>query len=72
MGRRYVLFLKYSPAEEWFGLLKAWELRDGRVIPMSLYDQRDVAKGTSPFGGLTEDEFLEKLRQAVDDKAKTP
>jgi len=65
LGTRYVLFLAYDQERDWFGVVKLWELQDGRVIPVSQDDMQDARAGRSKYSGMDETEFLEQLRLLV-------
>ncbi len=62
-GGRYVLFLRHRLFCECYVRIKAWELRDGSVYPMSPDDLAAASMNRSVYAGMKEDLFLERVRQ---------
>ncbi len=46
-NRRYVLFLRYRPKQQWFNLEKAWEIQGGRMIAVDPEDGWSAWQGAS-------------------------
>lgn len=65
VGARYVLFLTYDSKHNWFGVVKAWELQNGRVKAHSLTEVRDALHGTSKYDGMEEFRFLQEVENVV-------
>ncbi len=42
---RYLLFLRYDDEVDWYDLDKAWEVRDGRMIPVDPVDRQSTFAG---------------------------
>ena len=42
---RYLLFLRYDDEADWFDLDKAWEVRDGRMVPVDSRDRGSMFAG---------------------------
>ena len=67
-GRRYVLFLKYRPEGQLFGVVTGYELRAGRVLPLD--GAGDSLEATDlpqfmRFKNMDETLFLSELQAAV-------
>jgi len=56
VGLRYVLFLSDGPGEDVFGIISAYELKDGRVYAL------DNLKNQKPYDGADELTFLKNVR----------
>lgn len=42
---RYLLFLRYDHEADWYDLDKAWEVRDGRMVPLDPWDRQSTFAG---------------------------
>ncbi len=42
---RYLLFLRYDDEVDWFDLDNAWEVRDGRMVPVDSVDRQSTNAG---------------------------
>lgn len=69
VGRRYVLFLKYSEEGRDFSIITGYELRAGRVIPLDgLFKNGNVVPqlvAHQSYRGADEITFLNQIREAV-------
>jgi hypothetical protein len=65
VGARYVLFLDYDAKHDWFGVVKAWELQNGRAKARAQTDVKDAAQGISRYDGMDESQFLLEVQSAV-------
>jgi len=62
VDRRYVLFANYFAATQSFNVIKAWELRNGTVAPLSDSDISDAKSGKSKYANMTESAFLDAVQ----------
>jgi hypothetical protein len=58
-GSRYLLFLRYNSAGQYFTVTKSWELKNGGIIPTAHEDQMDVREGKSRYSSMTERNLLQ-------------
>ncbi len=65
-GHRYVCFLHYDARGYWFSIVKLWEMRDSGAAPMDPFDQGLANAGRSQYTGMSESDFLNAVRTAVD------
>jgi hypothetical protein len=69
VGRRYVLFLNYYPKTASFAIVKAWQLDEGRAVPLAYSDIKEASQASqaqsSKYAGMTEAEFLAAVQESV-------
>jgi hypothetical protein len=65
VGARYLLFLNYDSKHDWFAIVKAWELRNGRAKAQAQTDVRDAIQGVSKYDEMDESQFLQEVQNAV-------
>lgn len=70
VGARHLLFLNYDRKHDWFGIVKAWELQNGRAKAHAQTDVNDAGQGISKYDGMDESVFLQEVQNAVN-KAQT-
>lgn len=71
MGARYLLFLRYDSKSQSYPIVKHWQLADGKVIAVDLYEKRRAIEGNSIFDGKAESQILAATNAAVQTE-KTP
>lgn len=64
-GHRYLLFLRYVSAGDFFVEKGAWELRGGRAVPMTSCDVAAAQEGRAHYAFMGEADFLAAMRQAI-------
>jgi hypothetical protein len=66
-GRRYVFFLDSNESGQDFSLLTAYELRDGRVLPLDGYGDKGepAVSSFTAFEGMDETTFLTAVSAAI-------
>jgi len=65
-GHRYLFLLNFDRNLNEFGSYKDWELNNGMAVSYSPDDVARVREGQSALAGLTEAEFLNVIRQAIE------
>ncbi len=65
-GHRYVCFLHYDARGYWLSIVKLWEIRDSGAAPLDPFDQGLANAGRSQYTGMSEGDFLNAVRTAVD------
>lgn len=64
-GHRYLMFLQYFRDGNFFTDKGVWELRNGFAIPISYCYVVAAREGRAHYAGMTEADFLEAMREAV-------
>jgi hypothetical protein len=67
VGSRYLLFLRYNSAGQYFTVAKSWELKDGAVIPTAHEDQMDAKEGKTKYSSMTEKGLIRTAYNAAKD-----
>jgi hypothetical protein len=65
-GHRYLFLLGFDKDSSAFASHKTWELKNGTAVSYSPDDVARVRQGQSVLAGLTETEFLNVIRQAIE------
>jgi len=63
--RRYLLFLQYFSVGDFFRLVKAWEILEGKAMPCWREDVDRAIKGNSRYAGMDESNFIWAVEQMV-------
>lgn len=74
VGRRYLLFLASNSSGQDFALVTAYELSDGRVLPIDGYgnNREHVIPSFTVFEGMDEATFLKLVSDAISNPSEDP
>jgi hypothetical protein len=67
-GHRYLFLLDFDKDSNAFASHKTWELKEGLAFSHSPDDVDRVREGQSVLAGLTEAEFLDVIRQTIEQR----
>jgi hypothetical protein len=65
LKHRYLLFLQYFSAGDFFVVVKSWELVDGKAMPCWREDVDLAMRGQSRYAGMEEEPFIQLVEQTI-------